>query len=342
MKAAISFILSLAGSLLWISAAFTFEDNRPWQPDWLAVSDKSELDRTWRQALIYLPKQAGEHFGRLLAKPKPFTEELNLNPSKPKLPTILYLHSCEGLGPHREDLKRFSGLGFVVIAPDSFAREHRPLGCDEERERFIRYFDIAVAFQKAELDYAVQRLQEFSWIDRNNLFLIGSGIGGMVAAHYQGADFAGHVIEGWGCRGPNPVFNGIWAPKDVRIFSTVSRNDPWFQKNPGFGVDCARFLKDRPGSVSVVLDRPAHYVSWYPKSRPALIEFLTRDWDIDTEALAADAPTIIERSAEAITLREKWSDEAVYAAAKGHCAKHGKRSHLIAEPQDKVYSFICD
>lgn len=342
MQARIAVLFVVASSVLWASAAFTSETDHLWQPDWLAVSDKTEVHRTWSRALVYLPQEAGGHFGRLLANQESFAEEVTSNPKKPKLPTILYLHACEGLGHHREDLKRLSKLGFVVIAPDSFAREHRPLGCDEERERFIRYFDIAAAFQKAELDYAVQRLREFSWIDRSNLFLIGSGLGGMVAAHYQGADFAGHVIEGWGCRGPNRVFDGIWAPRDVRIFSAVSRNDPWYQKNPGFGVDCASFLRDRPGSVSVVLERPAHYVSWYPKSRAALIKFLTRDLGVDADALAADVPSVVESSADGIKLREKWSDEAVYAAANDHCAKHGKRSHLITEPLEGIYSFVCE
>lgn len=308
----------------------------------MAVSNRAELNRTWAQALVYLPEKVGGRFRRLLAITKPFTEELNSRPTKQKLLTILYLHSCEGLGHHREDLKRLSRLGFVVIAPDSFARQHRPLGCNEKREKFIRYFDIAAAFQKAELDYAVQRLRAFSWVDRTNLFLVGSGIGGMVTAHYQGADFAGHVIEGWGCRGPNPVFDGIWATQGVRVFAAVSRNDPWYQKNSGFGVDCASFLVGRPDSVSIVLERPAHYVSWYPKSRAALIKFLTRDLGVDADALAADVPSVVQSSANGIKLREKWSGEAVYAAASDHCAKHGKRSHLIAEPNENVYAFVCE
>jgi len=342
MKSAISFVLLLATSMLWASAAFTSEKKKPWRPDWLAVSNTAELKRTWTQALVYLPASVGGQFGRLLAQTKPFTVDLRSRPNRRNLPTILYLHSCEGLGHHREDLKRLSKLGFVVIAPDSFARKHRPLGCNEEREKFIRYFDIAAAFQKAELDYAVQRLKEFSWIDRKNFFLIGSGIGGMVTAHYQGADFAGHVIEGWGCRGPNPVFDGIWAPPGVRVFSAVSRIDPWYQKNPGFGVDCASFIVGRPGSVSVVLMRPAHYVSWYSKSRVALIKFLTRDMNVDAKALASDVPIVVKSSADGIQLREKWSDEAVYAAARTHCAKYAKRSHLIARTQKNVYSFVCE
>jgi len=310
--------------------------------NWLTVSDKTELQRTWSQSLVFLPKRFGRQSIKLLAVPGKLEGVIGASAGDGKMPTVLYLHSCEGLGHHREDLRRLARLGFVVIAPDSFARDYRPYGCYEEAEKFLPSFDLAAAFQKAELDYAVKKLEAFSWIDRKNLFLVGSGMGGMAAAHYAGGAFAGHVIEGWGCRGPNPVFDGIWSSNGVRIFSAVSRNDPWYRKNPGFGVDCASFLKDRPGSVSIVLERPAHYVSWYPKSLGPLVRFLTRDMDVDTEALASDIPPVIQSSPTGIKLREKWSDEAVYAKAVQHCAAYAKTSYLSVETNGGVYEFVCE
>jgi dienelactone hydrolase len=342
MKLCMAWLMPLVLVFLASDPGIASEDEAGWRPDWLAVSDPVELDRTWSDALVFLPPELGLEFGRLLNNDGNIAAIANTPDSCRQWPTILYLHSCEGLGAHREDLRRYAQLGFVVIAPNSFARAHRPLGCYEERELFIRYFDIAAAFQKAELDYAVARLAEFSWIDRSNLFLIGSGMGGMVAAQYQGADFAGHVIEGWGCRGPNPIFDGIWAPPGVRIYSAVSRNDPWFQNNEGFSVDCETFVADRPDSIAVILERPAHYVSWYPKSRPSLIRFLTRDMDVDTDSLVIDVPVVVSQTPNTIVLREKWSDEAVYDAARQHCAQTGKSGHLIAEPVDRLYSFVCE
>ncbi len=342
MKTLTTLILIFVFSYAWIGLVAATDHNHLQQPNWLLVSNSEELDRTWSQALVFLPLAIGDNSNIGPIQGARLSEAISRKQDGDTLPTVLYLHSCEGLGHHREDLRRLAKLGFVVIAPNSFARDYRPLGCNEEREKFIANFDLTVAFQKAELDYAVQRLGEYSWIDRKNLFLIGSGVGGMVAAHYQGAEFAGHVIEGWGCRGPNPLFDGIRAPESVRIYSAVSKNDPWYQKNPGFGVDCESFIKTRADGVAVVLDRPAHYVSWYPKSRAALIRFLTRDMDVDSEALAADVPTVVKSSKTEIELREQWSDETVYSAAKTHCFKHGKKSYLLSAPRDGVYSFICE
>ena len=308
--------------------------------DWLAISDRQELNKTWNEALVYLPDELGGSSGRLM-RGDAFNKALQATNPSSKWPLILFLHYCEGLGHHREDMKRLSKLGFIVIAPDSFARAHRPLGCYEDREKFIRYFDAAVAFQKAELDFAVQKLGEFGWIDKKNLFLFGSGMGGLVAAHYEGNEFAGHLIEGWGCRGPNPIFDGIWAPPEVRIFVTVSRNTPFLNKNEGFSVDCEPFLKQRQNAVSVVLERPAHQVSWYPKSYQQMVRFLMRDRGVEIAPLLEDKPDILKQNADLIHLREKWSDTAVYEFAKQHCAKSDKKFRLTGEVFNGEYKFKC-
>lgn len=312
-----------------------------WKANWLTVSDRKELELVWSQSLTFLPPEFRQKSVKLLSGSDQLTKTLHADVQRQKRPTILYLHSCEGLGHHREDLKRFAKLGFVVIALNSFSRNYRPLGCYEEQERFIPFLDLAIAFQKAELDYAVQQLLAFDWIDRKNFFLVGSGLGGLVTAHYAGDEFAGHVIEGWGCRGPNPVFDGIRAPHNVRIFSSVSKNDPWYRKNEGFAVDCIPFLKDRKGAVSVVLDRPAHYVSWYPKSYRKLIRFMTRNMKVDFDQVVSDKPLIIEKTADKIILVQKWTDEAVYKAATAHYALTDRLSRLISEPRNDTYHFAC-
>jgi dienelactone hydrolase len=317
-------------------------EQNPLHVSWFTVSNEQELQRTWSQSLVFLPEQYQQKSVKLLTNPEKLRGIIQTSTNNSKLPVIVYLHSCEGLGHHREDLKRPSRLGFVVIAIDSFAREYRSLGCNEKREKFLRFFDLVTAFQKAELEYAAQKISKFSWVDRKNLFLVGSGIEGMVAAHYAGDIFTGHVLKGWGCRGPNPVFDGVLSGSKVRIFSAVSKNDPWYIKNSGFSVDCASFLTNKPGSVSIILERPAHYVSWYPKSLPALIRFLTKDMEVDVESLVSDNPMVLDSSDQMIELREKWSDQAVYRTAGEHCARHQKKHHLVAEPRDRVYSFVCE
>ncbi len=312
------------------------------KPNWLTVSSPVELQKTWASSLVHLPEILGNGRGLFLQNKKAFNSMILEKIGHRKLPLILFLHDCEGLGHHRDDIENYSRLGFVVIAPDSFARKHRPMGCYEEQSRYIKYYDIAIAFRKAELDYAVGEISKLPWVDKNKMYLIGSGTGGMVAAHYQGDEFNGHVIEGWGCRHPNSIFDGIWAPVKVRIFSVISRNDLWYKDVAGYRADCASFMTGRRNSKSIVLDRPAHYVSWYSGSRPELIKFLTRGMDVDLDELVNDAPSVIKSSEFGITLKKRWSVEAVYESAKQYCSGLAKKHHLTGNDQQGIYQFLCE
>jgi hypothetical protein len=328
--------------IIWVNTVYSAEQNN-WKPNWLAVSDLNELSRTWESALVYLPDTVFSNFGSplLLKDEDALSSKIKHKLGESKLPLVLFLHGCEGLGHHREEIVNIAKLGFAVIAPDSFARRHRPLGCYEEQEEYIRYYDIAIAFQKAELDYAINRIKRLEWVDVNQQFLFGSGTGGMVVAHYMGKEFAGHIIEGWGCKHAHDVFDGIWAPASTRIFSVISKNDPWFKGVPGFGIDCEKYIEGRPDSVAILLDRPAHYVSWYPGSREPLIKFLTRDLDVDIDGLIDNTPIIIKANDAGIVLKSKWSTEDVYKEAKKYCSKLGKTNHLNANTDLGIYSFVC-
>lgn len=330
--------------VLLLSPALLSAENHQnrWKPDWLAVSDREELQRTWDSSLVYLPESVGEEHGRLLLDESGLSAKILNTTEDLKLPLILFLHACEGLGHHRDDLLNYAKLGFAVIALDSFARNHRPLGCYEEQERYIKYYDIAVAFQKAELDYAVERIKALPWVDSEHTYLIGSGIGGMVVAHYQGVEFSGHVIEGWGCHHAHDVFNGIWTPPEIPVLSVVSKNDPWFKDVPGFEIDCKRYLDGRTNGISIELDRPAHYVGWYKNSRTTLIKFLTQGMQVDQSALIDDTPKVINSTPNAITLKVKWSLDAVYEMAKAHCLLSHKTSHLVSNEPMSTYGFVCD
>lgn len=180
--------------------------------------------------------------------------------------------------------------------------------------------------RKAELDYAVKMLADFDWINKRNLFLFGSGTVGLAVAHYEGNTFSGHLIEGWGCRGPNPIFDGIRTPPDVRVFTTASKNAPFLRRNEGFSIDCETSIKERENSVSIVLDRPAHQVSWHPRSYKAMIRFLMLNMNIDIDVISEDNPEILTSSPKEIHLIKKWSHTAVYETAKRHCSNYNRQS----------------
>jgi dienelactone hydrolase len=169
-----------------------------------------------------------------------------------KLPTVLFLHGCTGLG-ETALLNSLAANGYAVIAPDSMARRYRPLQCDP-RNLKGGYNLFVYSFREAELIYALQRLAEQPWVDLENLFLIGSSEGGVTAALYRGDDFNARVIAQWTCAGA-PLVRGIAAPEGTPILAIVRSGDPWYDDRHAIGQqgDCGRYLKDRPGSRSIVL-----------------------------------------------------------------------------------------
>ena len=340
----ITIVCLLFSIILYTGFSSAQEIREEWKPSWQMVADPAELKRTWESAVVRLPEKAGDKRGNFLRDESSLNKTIGQKLNGTKLPLVLYLHDCAGLGYHREDIANLSRLGFAVIAPDSFARSQRPMGCYEDLQQYLKYYDFAAALLQAELDYAINRIKALPWVDDQQLFLIGSGVGGAVVAQYQGAEFAGHVIEGWGCRPPPKAFDGIKTQSQIRIYSVVSRNDGWYKDGPGFGNECASLLRNRPGSISIILDDPAHYVSWYPGSRTPLIKFLTQDFDSNEEALNSlidDTPIILEAIDNTIYIRVKWSVEGVYTYATEYCSKLGRKSYLIDNTIRRTYEFVC-
>ncbi len=90
-----------------------------------------------------------------------------------KLPVVLYMHGCEGIrrqaGHYRELLL---SLGYGVFMPDSFRRPGRR-ACDQHGSLSYR-----VRLRLEEVEYAVARIKELSWVDQSRVVLMGFSEGG--------------------------------------------------------------------------------------------------------------------------------------------------------------------
>ena len=214
--------------------------------------DKPDLQRTWDAALVALPSVDG--LPQRVATLNSTSVQRHLVKLKPgsKLPTVLFLHGCTGLG-ETALLSSLAAKGYAVIAPDSMARRFRPLQCDP-RNLKGGYNLFVYSFREAELIYALQRLSELPWVDPENLFLIGSSEGGVTAALYRGDEFNARVIAQWTCTGA-PLVRGIAAPEGTPILAIVRSGDPWYDDRHAIGQqgDCGRYLMDRLGSRSILL-----------------------------------------------------------------------------------------
>ncbi len=238
------------------------------------VDEAVALAATWAKARFYLPATfnptgtgpigGGRNLGSIATA-------LAAIPAGRKIPTVLYLHGCSGFGNSGSvNAMMLATAGYMVVAPDSFARPGRIRTCDGKRHVSIvpravnrRVRDMRVA----EIRYALVRMKELPWVDQDNLFLFGHSQGATAASEYKGREFKARIVSGTRCT------RGIGAPASEPMLAVFSTRDPWF-KNPR-----TRNCRDRAKSPKVeVLELPGrdHLVARVPKARRAIVEFFAR------------------------------------------------------------------
>ena len=237
-----------------------------------ATLDDADLQRTWLRAFVIVPGESGlvrgwieDVHSRLERVPLP-------------LPTVIYLHGCDGLGRIGHDAARLlAEAGYAVIMPDSFARENKPRSCDAARQ--VGGFHRAVlGWRQAEANLAIRQARRLVWVDPDNVFLWGFSEGGITTATVTGEPVNARVIEGWTCHAGWEEYRGLDAPSSEPVLALLGAEDPWFQSVHLKG-DCGAFMEGRLSSTSIVYRRPdflatKHHLSWHPDVQHLILEFL--------------------------------------------------------------------
>ncbi len=235
-------------------------------------AEAPDLPQTWNRATIVLPP-LGTGAALVTTVDSPAMQErLRRVPANAKLPVVLYVHGCTGMGGLAL-LQALAEAGFAVVAPDSFARRYRPLQCDAQNQaggRNLFVYD----FRLEEVAYALDQLWLRPWADWEHLMLVGASEGGVAAALYRGDEFAARVILQWTCQGA-PHVAGLATGKQEPVLALLASNDPWYQRVGG--GDCGALLVGRPDSRSHLLIVPGgHELVAEPSAIRLVVEFLRR------------------------------------------------------------------
>ena len=218
-----------------------------------------DVERTWLSARAYMP---GQIFATTPAK------IVNTQ----RLPVVLYFHGCTGLWRHdyqwADELKT---LGFVVIAPDSFARAERKPNCDP-RTHQTGYFPQAMAMRDEEIRHAVQRVRQMPWADPNNIYVMGHSEGGRAVTTNAVSGVRGTIISGWSCSSRRNAYNGIAHPNSHPTLILEWERDPC---NRGAG-SCEQHLAGRSQTTYIKLRGEGHGSVESPRAREAARDFLLK------------------------------------------------------------------
>ncbi len=215
--------------------------------DW---SDEIEMDRSWNAALVRIPKGDGKYISTTMEK---LAGQGNV--FQQTYPTVIYLHGCSGVwdGTYMR-INFLAESGFAVIAPASFARKKYPKSCDPYTQQGGLYRG-TLSMRQFDAGHAIQEAKNLSWVNSNNVFLMGLSQGGVTTATFSSnhPDSAvnARVIEGWTCHAGWPEYAGINASDNEPVLSLVGKKDPWFQYDWNRG-NCEKFMNKNNGSQSVV------------------------------------------------------------------------------------------
>ena len=173
---------------------------------------------------------------------------------------VIFAHGCSGtvsITHNRIDF--LVDNGYVVIAPQSFARKKYARSCDPMIHRGGMYREI-LSMRHEDIRHVVKNVRRFDLVNTGQVILMGHSEGGIIAATYASNSKDDYVdmriIEGWTCRSQGPYgwfeYHGLKSKKETPVLALVSKLDPWFQKEWSKG-DCGKFLKNNK-SKSYVFD----------------------------------------------------------------------------------------
>ncbi|MBZ0127888.1 MAG: dienelactone hydrolase family protein [Rhodobacteraceae bacterium] len=255
------------------NATKRFTDPALMQPsDW---TDAAEMVRTWQSARVRVPD--GKGGARAMS-----AQDLSQwhPPGGTRYPLAIYLHGCSGFwaGTDRR-LNLLASLGFVAIAPASFARMKYPQSCDTIRHRGGLYRH-TLAMRQADAGHALDRGRILPSVDRSRVLLIGLSQGAITAATYAarpGQHITARVIEGWTCHSGWPDHRGVNAGSREAVLALVGAADPWF-RHPDVQGDCSAYLKPGANRQSIVYRNGqlarTHELLDHAQPRQALTAFL--------------------------------------------------------------------
>jgi len=243
----------------------------------------------YKKAYIGIPKGYGglkEHFIGFMDE---FLKQYPNFEVEIPIPTVLYMH---GSGDFiRGDIYRnwiVHDLNFAFISPHSHIIKNRPTYISPAPKSEYKKVH---RLRQAEIRYSSKQIRKTTWIDKNNLFLVGNSEGALAAGVYKGDEFKARVILAWSCEdGYYSDDTKIGSKKDEPILSIIGTEDEYFGVDSKFteghqkhkiNGHCIEALLEHSNSKVVVLPKTKHNLTYNPYTKYELINFLNF-WSKDT------------------------------------------------------------
>ena len=246
-----------------------------------ARAGSGELERTWNAARVYVP--AATSAGYRMIGAGEIDETATAGDAVPKA-VIVYAHGCSGLNRITDTTGRFlAQAGYLVIAPDSFARLEKPTSCEPGTHKGGLHRAV-LGWRQDEMRHAFKQVAAMPALRGLPVVLMGHSQGAITTATIENLPVAARVIEGWTCHAGWPEYRGLAATPDQPVLALVGENDPWFRRQVLNG-DCGAFMKQgmegETASRSIVYRAPnylnaKHWLSGDSDVQREILDFIDR------------------------------------------------------------------
>ncbi|MGB5792041.1 alpha/beta hydrolase family protein [Poseidonibacter sp.] len=243
------------------------------------INSFEDFDNTYKHGFIGIPKGFGNlkesYFGTL----KKFKKLYPNFKSTSKIPTVLFMHGSAGLRKGSVYRKWIvEEAGFIFFAPNSLKVKNRPT---YETPTKLKNYEKVHDFRQAEIYFNLEKLQKISFIDTNNIFLMGNSEGGLAAAAFKGREFKGRIVTAYSCENAYYSKNfEIGANKNEAILNIIGTHDEYFSndskatKNHEVDGHCTKALRKYKNAKVIILPQTKHDITTNVYVKGDILNFL--------------------------------------------------------------------
>ena len=243
------------------------------------ISSHDDFSNIYKNAYIGIPKGFGglkeDYFGTL----KKFKKLYPNFKAQNKIPTVLFMHGSAGLRKGTTYRKWIvQEAKFIFFAPNSFKVKNRPT---YENPAKIKTYQKVHDFRQAEIYYNLKKLQNISFIDMENIFLMGNSEGGLAAAAFKGREFKGRIVTAYSCENGYYSKNfKLGARINEPFLNIIGTHDEYFANdslpNKEHEVDghCTKALRKYKNAKVIILPQTKHDITTNIYVKEDIINFL--------------------------------------------------------------------
>lgn len=224
----------------------------------------SDANRSWEAAPVYYPESAEQR------------KVSDLDTLGKTYPVVIYMHGCSGIRPQHDGnwARTLANKGYIVIQPDSFARQGRVANCDSDTKKPTGAFRNWAEYREQEINYAIEQVKKSKWATSQPVFLMGQSEGAIATALRSQPGFNAHVIMSWTCTSKDySMYDGLRSPKNIPVLSINNASDPWFN-GTSFDGKCVDRADGRTVTPFVI---PGHGHGTFGQTQAQVVDKFFKD-----------------------------------------------------------------